>query len=191
MHGRFSSPIDQQKKRLRDDMRAQRRAFADGDHAAKKLVDVFLQRVGLKAGAVVASYAAFGGELDPRFLAEALRLQGHRIALPVMAGKTSPLVFRVYESGDLLVRNAQRIFEPSAGAAVEPDVLLVPLLAFDSARRRLGYGGGYYDRTIAALRARKKVYAIGIGFAFQEVAELPEAGHDARLDAVVTNEGIL
>jgi 5-formyltetrahydrofolate cyclo-ligase len=117
---------------------------------------------------------------------------GHKIVLPVIIGKKKPLIFRVYEQGDRLLANPLGIFEPTSTApGLGPDVVLVPLLAFDSKRNRLGYGGGYYDRTIKRIRAQKPVLTIGIACAYQEVPDIPTGPNDVPLDKIVTEKGVL
>jgi len=107
-------------------------------------------------------------------------------------GKGEALQFRRYDTGDPLPTSAFGLEEPPATAeAVDPDVVLTPLLAFDRQRYRLGYGGGYYDRSLTGLRQRQEVTAIGVGFACQEVPEVPRGAHDAQLDKVVTEIQVL
>jgi len=130
--------------------------------------------------AVVAGYFPMKGEVDITPLAQ---------ALPCVVEKNAPLVFRVWKIGDALQAGAHGSREPLAGAPVViPDIVLVPLLAFDGALHRLGYGGGYYDRTLAALSS---VQAIGIAFSCQQAQALPHEEFDRKLDAVVTEREIL
>lgn len=184
----LTSGIRHLKSELRHAMETRRaEALVQNPQASFALRDRFLKMIVLPPRSVIASYSARGSEMDPAPLAEALRALGHRIALPVMAGRDRPLVFRIHSPGEPLVPNAQGIREPDmAAAVVTPDVLLVPLLAFDRRGGRLGAGGGYYDRTLEDLRGRKTVLAIGIGFACQELAAIPVAPHDAVLDRIVT-----
>ncbi len=143
------------------------------------------------AEAVFSSYRAIGTECDPVPLESALTAAGHTISLPVIRRKGEPLLFRRWQPGDPLVTRAWGIREPDASAAaVEPDVLLLPLLAFDAAGWRLGYGGGFYDRTLARLRARKPIIAIGLAFATQEVDAVPHSAYDERLDWILAPEGL-
>jgi len=142
----------------------------------------------IKKDAVVSFYWPMGDEADPRALATRLGARGHSLALPVVARKKSPLVFRLWRHGDPLVVHVFGMHEPAADASVvTPDVLLVPLLAFDRGGHRLGYGGGFYDRTLASLETK---LAIGIAYAGQEVGELPVLPHDHKLDMVVTELGV-
>jgi 5-formyltetrahydrofolate cyclo-ligase len=117
---------------------------------------------------------------------------GAKLALPVVAGKGKPLTMRAFTFGDVLASGVWGIREPKPEAPeVFPDILLVPLLAFDRSGHRIGYGAGYYDMTITALRARKSVAAVGIAFAAQEVAQVPSTPRDARLDLVLTEHEII
>ena len=109
--------------------------------------------------------------------------------LPVVAGRGQPLIMRAFAFGDPLVAGVWGIRVPRDDARrVDPDILLVPLLAFDRRGHRLGYGAGYYDLTLTALRAKKPIVAVGIGFAAQEVDEVPTTPRDARLDLMLTEK---
>jgi 5-formyltetrahydrofolate cyclo-ligase len=131
-------------------------------------------------------------EVSPLPLMKKLVEGGARLALPVIAGRGKPLIMRAWKFGAPLDRGQWGIREPTPDAAeVEPDIVLVPLLAFDRAGHRIGYGAGYYDMTITTLRARKTVTAIGIAFAAQEVAEVPATERDARLDLVLTEREVI
>ena len=155
--------------------------------AARALRDRFLGAIEVPQNAIVAAYAAFGGELDPLPLLEALAAKRVKLALPVVEAKAAPLVFRAWEFGAPLVAHRFGMAEPSRDApAVVPDIVVVPLLAFDRQGYRLGYGGGYYDRTLAALRKRGRVLAVGVGFTVQELPSVPRAPHDVPLDWIVT-----
>ncbi len=140
--------------------------------------------------AVVSAFLAIGEEIDPAPLLAVLQGEGYRPALPVMVAKAQPLMFRAWSPGDPLRTVQWGIREPEEGApAVQPDLLLVPLLAFDRSGHRLGYGGGYFDRTLAQLRAAKPIVAIGLAFSAQEVDDVPHLDYDQRLDWVLTPEG--
>jgi 5-formyltetrahydrofolate cyclo-ligase len=180
--------LDQKKRDLRQAMKRRRAtAHAENPQAGTQMRDQFLRHVVLPSQSTVATTKAFGDEIDPAALTESLRAMGHVLALPVVVGRGQPLLFRRYEAGDRLAKSAFGIEEPPASApAVEPDVLLLPLLAFDRRGHRLGHGGGFYDRTIQQLRQRKNIVAIGLAYACQEVAEVPKTTHDARLDKIVT-----
>jgi 5-formyltetrahydrofolate cyclo-ligase len=185
--------LQDQKRSMRLAAREQRRAHIERkEQDALRIVEVFLREIALPEGSVIASYSAVADELDPAVLNDALRAQGYSIALPVIVGKKKPLVFRLHEPGDMLLANPLGIFEPASSAqGVEPDVLLVPLLAFDGKRNRLGYGGGYYDRTIKRIRAKKPLTTIGIAFSFQRAESIPVGANDVPLDKIVTETGVI
>ena len=141
----------------------------------------------LKKGAVVGGYHALADEADPALLLERLTLLGCHIAFPRVVAKDAPLEFHRVPDGEILRPGSFGIHEPLGHwPVVTPSLLLVPLLAFDAQGHRLGYGGGYYDRTLAAL---KNVTAIGIAYAGQEIGSLPHDAHDMALDGVLTDQG--
>jgi 5-formyltetrahydrofolate cyclo-ligase len=141
----------------------------------------------IAAGMIVSGFMPMKSEINPLPLMKKLAGQGARLALPAVAGRGKPLIMRAWTWGEPLVAGVWGIREPKPQAAeVEPDILLVPLLAFDRAGYRLGYGGGYYDLTIAQLRARKAVVAVGLAYAAQEIPKVPTTPRDARLDLVLT-----
>lgn len=143
-------------------------------------------------GATVALYLPIRGELDPGPLAAALLAGGHALALPVVGDRDGPLGFRAWTPGDALDPGFGHIPQPLAEAlVVVPDFLFVPLAAFDRAGHRLGYGAGFYDRTLAALRADRETPAFGLAFAVQEVPALPAEPHDVALDGIVTEAGVI
>ena len=177
------------KRALRAQAAAARRQAhaAGGAAAARRLRDLFLDEIPLPAGAIVSGYWPLGEELDDRPLLEALSARGHICALPVVTRRGTPLVFRQWRPGDATQAGEFGILVPSNEAqAVEPDALIVPLLAFDAGGHRLGYGGGYFDRTLRELRARKKILAVGVAFAVQEMPHLPRGPEDEPLDWIVT-----
>jgi 5-formyltetrahydrofolate cyclo-ligase len=143
-------------------------------------------------GTVVAGYWPMRDELDPRPTLAALSSRGCRIALPVVSAPRQPLLFRAWETDEPLQDGPFGTVHPGDEAdVVEPQLLLIPMLAFDRAGRRLGYGGGFYDRTLAGLRGRYAVQAIGIAYAEQEVEAVPAGPGDARLDGAVTERAYL
>ncbi len=181
------------KKRLRAEMAgARRRAAADPGPAARAVRDRFLARFGDRvAGAGVSAYWPIGDELDPLPLLHALARRGAVCALPAVIGSGRPLAFRRWRPGDALVEARFGLSEPPGTAPpVVPDIVVVPLLAVDRAGRRLGYGGGYYDRTIAALRCRGEVLVVGIGYDVQIRPSVPEGADDRRVDWVVSEKRI-
>jgi 5-formyltetrahydrofolate cyclo-ligase len=177
------------KRALRAEAAAARRQAhaAGGAAAARQMRDLFLAEIPLPAEAIVSGYWPLGEELDDRPLLETLNARGHLCVLPVVARRSAPLIFRQWRPGDAMQAGEFAILVPSAEApAVEPDALIVPLLAFDAGGHRLGYGGGYFDRTLKALRARKKILAVGVAFAVQEMPHLPRGPEDEPLDWIVT-----
>ena len=138
----------------------------------------------------VALYCARADEAPMAAIAARLHAQGVALALPLIGARDAPLRFRAWRPGEPLEAGPFGIQQPAAGAEVVPDVLVVPLLAFDRAGHRLGYGGGYYDRTLAALHARGPVLAIGLAFAAQAVRSVPAEPHDVPLQAVLTETGL-
>lgn len=182
------------KQDLRRAARARRRAACDtfGPRIGAVLTANFMSAFSLPAAAVVAGYSPVNDEADVAPLLAALAARGHRLCLPAVAVRGGVLAFRAWVPGDTLISGYQGIGEPAADRAeLCPDVVLVPMLAFDSSGHRLGYGGGYYDRTLAALRAKGAPRAIGIAFSAQEVDRIPGADHDQRLDAVLTELGVV
>jgi 5-formyltetrahydrofolate cyclo-ligase len=148
--------------------------------------------VAVESGAIVAGFMPMKSEIDPLPLMRELAAAGARLALPVVAGRGKPLIMRAWAFGEPLAAGVWGIREPAPSApVVAPEILLVPLLAFDRAGHRIGYGAGYYDLTIAALRARQAVVAIGFAFAAQEIAAVPATPHDAPLDLVLTEREVI
>jgi 5-formyltetrahydrofolate cyclo-ligase len=141
---------------------------------------------------IIAGFWPMGDEIDVRGLLHALHDDGYAVALPVTPPSAAPLSFRRWAPGTVLRPGVFGTSEPDETAGtVEPDALLIPLLAADSDGYRLGYGGGYYDRTLDALRARRRVIAIGVGFDVQCVTRLPRDGNDQRLDWLLTDTRLL
>ena len=139
------------------------------------------------AGVTVAGFWPVGEEIDIRPLLTILHARGHPIVLPVTGKRGERLVFRLWRPGDVLTPEPFGTVRPS-GDVREPDFLLVPLLAFDREGHRLGYGAGYYDRTLAAL---PRAYALGCAYAAQEVPSVPVGPRDVRLNAVATEDGVV
>ncbi len=140
----------------------------------------------------VSAFHPYRSEIDTRPLLGRLAGEGWTTCLPVVVATDRPLLFRRWLPGEPLDRDAMGIAIPAPDAPqAEPDVLIVPLLAFDREGYRLGYGGGYYDRTLAGLRAKKSIIAIGVAYAAQEVESVPHDTHDQKLDFVMTEKGII
>lgn len=146
---------------------------------------------GLRDMRVVAGYLPMRTEIDPRPAMLALLGMRYDVCVPVIEGAGRPLRFRAWTPRARLERGAFGVSHPVEGDWVEPDVILAPLLAFDADGWRLGYGGGYYDRTLAALRSERPLMALGLAFAGQQVDAVPRGPEDQRLDAVVTEAGLI
>lgn len=159
-------------------------AFAQGQGQAAEILADFLAP---QKGKVLSGYMPMRTEIDPL---PAMAVHQGPVGVPVIMAKATPLRFREWSPGCRMVEGTFKAMIPEEGAWVEPEVLIVPLLAWDRRGFRLGYGGGFYDRTLAGLRARGKVLAVGFAFAAQEVAEVPIDQFDQRLDAVVTEKGV-
>lgn len=167
--------------------RARRAGLANAE-APARLAAALLAGHTPPKGAIIAGYWPMGGEMDPRPLMLALASRGHALALPITPPRGQPLAFRAWAPGAALSPGPMGTSEPVGGDELRPDILLVPLLAFDRAGRRLGYGGGYYDRTLAALPGAK---AIGIAYAGQEMPEVPAGPRDFRLPLIATEAGVI
>ena len=143
-------------------------------------------------GAIVSGYSPMKSELNPVPLMRTLADIGAQLALPVVQGRGKPLIMRAWSFGAPLVSGVWGIREPAADAPeVFPDIMLVPLAAFDRTGHRIGYGAGYYDMTIARIRAMKPITAIGLAFAAQEADKVPAEPHDAPLDLVLTEKDVI
>jgi 5-formyltetrahydrofolate cyclo-ligase len=188
-----ASPIDAMKAEVRREAVARRDALpAEARQAAGDAIAARAFPIAVGPGTVVSGFMPLKSEISPLPLMKKLAGAGARLALPAIAGRGKPLILREWNFGAPLDRGQWDIREPKPDAAeVHPDILLVPLLAFDRTGHRIGYGAGYYDMTIAGLRARKSITAVGIAFAAQEVAEVPNTERDARLDLVLTEQEVI
>jgi 5-formyltetrahydrofolate cyclo-ligase len=184
-----------QKSDLRDRAEGIRhKVHAQGSAAAAThLCSRFFDAVGDRlTGSVVSLYWPMRTEIDVRPLMADLSEKRVQVALPVMGGRGSPLRFRAWSPGDELVATQFEVMEPPKFAPeLPPDIVTVPLLGFDLYGNRLGYGGGYYDRTLAYLRQQGEVIAVGVAYDEQECPVIPVDGGDERLDMVVTNRRII
>ncbi|WP_408634554.1 5-formyltetrahydrofolate cyclo-ligase [Pseudogemmobacter bohemicus] len=163
---------------------ARAEAFAKGQGQAAALLADFLAA---HAGKVLSGYMPFRTEIDPL---PAMAAHQGPVGLPVIPGRDMPLQFREWTPGAALVEGAFKALIPAEGAWLEPEVVIVPMLAFDARGYRLGYGGGFYDRTLEMLRTRRPTLAVGFAFDAQEMAEVPIDSTDQRLDVMVTESGI-
>ena len=183
---------------LIDEKRTLRRAMIAWrgglDHEARRqaaagLLEIWRQERPVKTPAIVSGFWPMAEELDVRPLMAELFEQGCQLALPVVVAGKQPLVFRAWRPGDPLEAGVFGTLHPSPGRdVVEPDALIVPLLAVDEEGWRLGYGGGFYDRTLARLRGRKTITAVGVGFDAQRVSDVPHGPDDQRLDWLLTDK---
>ena len=182
-----------EKSRLRAEAMTRRDALsADQRQAASEAIAARPFPLPIRTGTIVSGFMPLKSEINPLPLLRKLAGEGARLALPVIGGRGQPLVMREWTWAEPLAAGVWGIREPLAQApAVDPDIVLTPLLAFDRARHRLGYGGGYYDLTIAQLRGRKTIVALGIAFAVQEAFTVPVTPRDAPLDLVLTEREVI
>ena len=181
------------KASLRAQARERRAAAyrATGAQIAAQLSN-YLPELYLPSRCVVAGYIQRGSELDPLPALKSLRNAGHHMALPVVTAKNAPLVFRTWAPDDPVAPDAQGLPAPLLSSPeIAPEVVFVPLVAFDGKGHRLGTGAGYYDRTLPGLRAQNEnLLAVGLAFSVQQERELPHEATDVPLDAVITERGV-
>ncbi|WP_249779772.1 5-formyltetrahydrofolate cyclo-ligase [Bradyrhizobium sediminis] len=181
-------PTERSKADLRTAALAKRDALSDKkrDAAAKAIAKRGLP-IEIAPGTIVSGYSPIRGEIDPAPLMRKLAAEGVLLALPAIVARGKSLAFRAWSPDDRLMLGPLGIPEPSPAAAeVVPDIMLVPLAAFDRLGHRIGYGGGYYDYTLAHLRKAKAITGIGLAFAVQEIEAVPALSHDVALDYVLT-----
>lgn len=192
MSGTETAPLN--KADLRREALARRAAVAPEARQA------FAERLAIEGVAIarramartVSLFWPIGDEADPRLLLQALAYHEFVTALPVTVGRGHPLLFRRWRWGDSMVEGQMRIPEPSPRLAeAQPDLLFVPLAVFDRRGFRIGYGAGHYDLTLERLRASRAVPAIGIAYACQEIARVPEEAHDQPLDLIITERDVI
>ena len=177
------------KAALRGEALARRGAVEPSARArfTDRLVEEGLRLARLWRPSIVSAFHPIRDEPDALALLGALAAAGFSTALPVVAGRKTHLTFRLWRPGDSTAPGAMAIREPLASApAVEPDLLFVPLACFDRRGHRIGYGAGFYDRTLERLRSHKPIHAVGVAYGVCEVAAVPYEAHDQRLDAIVT-----
>mgnify|MGYP001190397056 CR=1 FL=1 len=183
-------PLAAVKAEARRAAAARRKAVHDGpgredrNAAAMAHLRGFLAPFGPVA---LSGYLPIRSEIDPR---PAMAAHAGPVGVPLIEGPGRPLDFRRWTPAAVLVPGPFGALVPESGAVLVPRVLIVPLLAWDDAGYRLGYGGGFYDRTLAGLRAAGPVTAVGLAYAGQRIAEVPRDGFDQRLDALVTEDGV-
>jgi 5-formyltetrahydrofolate cyclo-ligase len=192
---RVRSPMPSTPKKiaLRDRALAARAALSHDQRRSltDRVSERAFERIEHVAG-IVGLYVPVRDEIQPRFLIDRLTEAGRRLALPCTPSLKLPLVFRIWAPGDMLVRGRMNIPEPSPDAPeVFPQVLIVPPVAFDRRCYRIGYGAGFYDRTIPILRHMHSVFTLGFAFSCQEVDRVPDEQHDVPLDAVATDAELI
>jgi 5-formyltetrahydrofolate cyclo-ligase len=184
--------IEAVKAALRIRARTQRANFLKSAHpeSAAAAARHFFSAVALEPGIVVAAYWPIRDELDCRPVLTQLMDSGQPVCLPVVLGDEQPLELRLWEQGAPLYPSGFGTLAPPDDAPLAvPDVILMPLLGYDRAGTRLGYGGGYYDRTLASMPNLPKL--VGFAFAAQELDFIPREAHDVPLDIVITEQGVL
>ena len=159
-------------------------AYAAGQGQAAELLADFLSDF---KGKALSGYMAMRTEIDPT---AAMAVHQGPVCVPVIVGKDQSLRFREWTPGCAMMMGEFGAEIPADGAWIDPEVLIVPLLAFDARGYRLGYGGGFYDRTLQALRAWRPTFAVGFAFADQEIPMVPIDSTDQRLDAIITERGL-
>lgn len=180
----------------KNDMRARAKAVRahasahHGNSATNALAELGLTFLDSRPPAIVSGFMPIGDEIDVTGLMARLNAEGFTLCLPVIIQKGAPLEFRVWAPGDILEEKKWGIREPGPSAkVVQPDIVLAPLLAFDKDGYRLGYGGGFYDRSLAEISMTKPVVAIGVGYDAQEVPAVPCDQFDRKLDWMLTPSG--
>ena len=188
-----TAELQDQKARIRAEALAKRDAMpADERAAAAEAIAAREFPVAITPGVLVSGFMPMKTEINPLPLLKKLAQAGAQLALPAIKGRGHPLIMRAYAFGDEVARGQWGIREPKPEAPeVAPDIVIVPLAAFDRTGNRIGYGAGYYDMTLAALRAKKNVTAIGLAFAAQEMAQVPTGARDERLDLVLTEHDVI
>ena len=181
--------LTQDKASLRRQMRTRRASY---DPSAGARAAAWLPLELLAEHGVVGGYQPRRGEIDPGPLLSRFAAAGASLAMPVAISRNAPLIYRAWASGDLVEPDVFGVPAPTSSAPrVTPGLIIVPVVAFDRHGRRLGQGGGSFDRTIAALRAAGAVRVIGLAFAGQEVEVAPHEAHDQPLDAILTESGYI
>ena len=185
-------PATKSKAELRATALAAREALSETtrNKAAQTLAKRGLP-IEIARGTVVSGYSPIRSEIDPAPLMQKLATLGARLALPTVTSRGKSLIFRAWLPGDRLTLGMLGIPEPSPAAAeVVPDIMLVPLAAFDASGHRIGYGAGYYDYTFTHLRKHKAIIGVGLAFAAQEIETIPALSHDVPLDYVLTEKRV-
>ncbi len=183
----------EKKKYLRQEMRRHRMAYHETiqqGEVDERLLSSF-RSFGIPTDRIIAGYVALEAELNITPLLETLFEEGYRICLPVVIDPTQPLIFRQWCPGDSLIKDSMGIPAPASDAlVVDPDVLLIPLLAFDEQGNRLGQGKGHYDMTMTLLSAKKTILAVGMAYEGQKISSMPTYPTDYPMDVIITDQKI-
>lgn len=166
------------------------KAHAARGHADEQAAALLVNFLTPVFGRIIAGYMPIQTEIDPLPAMRVLAEHGP-VAVPVVTAPAQPLRFDLWSDDAPMVKGAHGALIPAVSRPVVPDVLIVPLVAYNRAGHRLGYGGGYYDRTLAQLRAEKDVFAVGLAYSGQEMPDFPVARTDAPLNAIVTEREVL
>ena len=183
------------KKTLRSNMldKRDRISVAHRKQASVNVANNFMGNIPFGKHDIIAFYWPMAGEIDCILMAEALIELNHSLVLPVIESSNTPLIFRQYTKGMELQKNKQfHVMEPPESAKrMEPNIIITPLLAFDKLGNRLGYGGGFYDRTLEAYKNKSNIVTVGVAYDFMQVTTVPAEGHDQKLDCVVTDKHVV
>lgn len=179
------------KETLREQATLHRDRIRPEDEDIENAALLFKGHVPVQAGQIVGAYWPIGREFDVRYIIDDLMKAGVLVALPVVDKTSREMGFALWDGKADLVKGAFGAFAPPEKILVEPDVIIAPFLAFDRKGYRLGRGGGHYDATLAALRAKKQILAVGVGYASQAVLfNLPVEDHDQKMDMIITPNGV-
>lgn len=178
------------KSDIRSQMRTRRRTIGETERRdrSRRVIEMFLGHVPLEAKEKIGGFSPLPYEVDISLLMEILDEDGHHCAMPRLQDDNSPLQFHCWKRGDELIAHPKyKMLEPQSNRPViTPNIVIVPLLAFDNRGHRLGFGGGFYDRTLAVLHGNSDILTIGVAYDFQQVKEIPSEPHDQKLDCVIT-----
>ncbi|MDB5478683.1 MAG: 5-formyltetrahydrofolate cyclo-ligase [Alphaproteobacteria bacterium] len=182
------------KPALRQEMRKNLAALSgpEAEMFDAQIASYFLKTQKFMPQSIICLYMPLKGEVSCRSIIQTLTAQGHTTCLPAVVARDTPLAFRLYKPGDKLERGIMGPMEPAHSAReVVPDVIVIPMLGFTRGRYRLGYGTGFYDRSIEALRKTKSIKTVGLAYSLQEMVDFPVEIHDIPLDAVITEKEVI
>lgn len=184
--------LRERKKHLRVSTRAVRREIhtRHGREFAEEIRTNFIQALNIMPQTTFGAYYPIGAEVNCRPLMDTLHAMGHTISLPVITGATDPLIYRMYKSGDQLEKGGFGTPQPcDYMPVVVPDILIIPMMGYSDKGYRLGYGSGFFDRTIELIRKQKPMKAIGLAYSGQRIDDMPVEAHDQKLDLIITEKG--